>query len=487
MSQTPSNNLLCTSFLQNVRGAVSPECYQTWFKELSIDGVDGTIVRVSAPNRYVKHWLESHYKRELLRAVAVLMPDVREVQITVVNVARASNDTSSTIAKVLDNALPASLVPQTRNGSHSATPIRTPAPERRGEFKNQHPASASQSWLTFSPFSLNLRLESFLVGKCNRIAHAAAQSVAESPAVVYNPLVIHGGQGLGKSHLLQGIGHLLSERKPAMNVVYCSCEEFTNAYVTAVQSKRTDEFRLRFRSADALLMDDIHFLAGREKTQEEFLHTFDALRNNNKQVVLCSNCPPREIKKLNPSLVTRLQSGLVARMEAPEPAMRMEVLREKAKRRGMNLSPDVIEVLASQVDGSIRELEGVVCKVMALAAAESKTPDRELAILAMRELGYLRSGPLTLQDILAAVCQHYSLSADEIRSDKRHASLVHARHVGMYLSKQLTSQGVAEIGRFYGNRNHATVLHASRKISDDLKRDDNLKHEILVLRQVLGR
>jgi chromosomal replication initiator protein len=319
------------------------------------------------------------------------------------------------------------------------------------------------------------------------VAHAAAQSVSESPAVVYNPLLIHGAQGLGKSHLLQGIGQLLSERKPALNVLHCSCEEFTNAFISAVQAKRTDDFRQRFRSADALLVDDIQFLAGREKTQDEFLHTFDSLRNSGKQIILCANCPPREIKRLDPRLATRLQSGLLVKLEGPDMAMRTEVLREKAKRRGLHLSPAVVEILAAQVDGSIRELEGVICKVVALAASEAKTPDRELAIIAMRELGYLRSGPLTLLDILTAICQHFSFNADEIRSNKRHASLVHARHVGMYLSKHLTTQGVAEIGRFYGNRDHATVLHAARKIAELLKRDDPLKQQVHLLRQVLGR
>jgi chromosomal replication initiator protein len=481
-----SNDILCTSVLQNVRSTVSHECYNTWFKDLSIEGVEGHTVKIIAPNRYVKQWLESHYKRELLRAVAVLLPDVRELHVTVVNLARAS-DSAQPIAKVLDNAMPPGMQPQTRNGNGNANGSGLHAQNGRSATNGQGDASGSSSNLSFSPLSPKFRLESFLVGKCNRVAHAAAQSVAESPAIVYNPLYLHGTQGLGKTHLLHGIGHLLMERQPALNVTYCSCEEFTNAYVSAVQTRRLDAFRNRFRNCDALLVDDIQFLGGRDKTQEEFLHTFDCLRNMGKQIVVSSAMAPRDIKRLNPHLVTRLQSGLVARLDIPELSMRMEVLRDKAKIRGLNLAPDVAEVLASQIDGSIRELEGAVCKVMALAAAESRAPDRELAILAMRELGYLRSGPLTLQDILAAVSQRYNVSADEIRSNKRHASLVHVRHLGMFLSKQLTSQSVAEIGRFYGNRDHATVIHASRKLADLVKRDDNLKHEIQVLRQLLGR
>jgi len=332
-----------------------------------------------------------------------------------------------------------------------------------------------------------MRLETFLVGRCNRVAHAAAHSVAETPSAVYNPLFIHGAHGLGKTHLLQGIGHLLKERVPALNVGYFSCEEFTNLYVYAVQNKRLDTFRAEFRGYDALLIDDVQFLGGKDKTQDEFLHTFDALRHSGKQVVVSADTAPRDIKRLDQKLVTRLQSGLVAVLEKPEARLRAELLREKSRLRGLSLAPDVAEAMAAQIDSNVRELEGAVCKLMALAAAEAKAPDRELALIALRELGYIRSGPLTLADILAAVTQRFGMSADEIRSGKRHASLVHARHVGMYLSKALTSQSIAEIGRFYGNRDHATVLHATQKLADLLKRDENLRLEIQSLRQVLGR
>jgi chromosomal replication initiator protein len=204
-------------------------------------------------------------------------------------------------------------------------------------------------------------------------------------------------------------------------------------------------------------------------------------------VTICANAAPRDIKRLDLGLVTRFQSGLVARLDAPELEMRIAVTRDKAKVRGLTLAADVAEVLAAQITSNIRELEGAVCKLMALAAAERRAPDRELAITALRELGYLRSGPLGLPDILTAVSQRYNVSTDEIRSNKRHASLVRVRHMGMYLSKQLTSQSVAEIGRFYGNRDHATVLHATRKLSETLKRDESLREEVQALRQVLGR
>jgi chromosomal replication initiator protein len=460
---------LGSSILQRLRAAVSPECFQTWFKDLRMAAVDGSTVRLSAPNRYVKFWLESHYKKEVLAAVISAVPDATHVELVLQTVAPAT-DSSATLGSVLSS-------------------VSAPRPQS----PVVHEKPVLRETVRMVQLSPRMRLETFAVGKSNRIAHAAAQSVAESPGTVYNPLFLHGAHGLGKTHLMHGIGHLLTERVPPATIVYISCEEFTNAYVSAVQAKRLDAFRARFRNCDALLVDDVQFLGGRERTQEEFLHTFDSLRSVHKQIVLCADVAPRDIKRLDPKLVTRFQTGLVARIDRPDLTLRTDLLREKAEARGLSLAEDVAELLATHIDSNVRELEGAICKLMALAAAESTeegrkaAPNRELAILSLRELGYLRSGPLSLQDILDATGQRYSVSADDLRSGKRFAALVHARHIGMYLSKTLTSQSVADIGRFYGNRDHATVLHAARKISDLMKRDENVRHEVQTLRQVLGR
>lgn len=492
------------SILERVRGAVSPECYQTWFKDLSVREVAGGVARFAAPNRFVKQWLESHYRKELLRSAAAVRPEVHNVELLVAPLPAA--DGATALANVLADAVPAL--------ADAGTAQRLT--EDRG---------AGRDTLRLAPLSAKFRLESFVVGKSNRLAHVAAQSIVESPGRVYNPLFLHGVHGVGKTHLLQGIAHLLRERTPPLTVIYLSCEEFTNAYIWAVQNRRLDAFRARFRNCDVLLVDDVQFFAGREKTQEEFLHTFDVLRNANKQVVLCANAAPRDIKRLDPRLVTRFHSELVARLEAPEPALRVRLLCEKARARGADLAQDVAELLAAHIENNVRELEGAVCKLMALAAArhddslrsplappgtgaqtdarlvpsgppegtargEGRTlfkPDRELALVALRELGYLHSGPVALPDILEAASRHFGASADDVRSGKRHAALVHARHVAMYLSKLLTAKGLSDIGRFYGNRDHASVLHACRKIGELLKRDENLQHDIHALRQVLGR
>ena len=464
---------LATSILQHLRSKVSPECFQTWFKDLSVVSVDGDKLRLATANRYVKQWLENHYGNELLGAAKALLPEIKQVELSIANYAPAKEH-AILLGKALPSALPAGLRPKSSANDHN-------------RYAMNESASGGSQFAFFANLSLNLTFKTFVAGKCNRIAYTAAQTVVETPASAYNPLFLHGAQGLGKTHLLQGIGSVLHERNPDAPIAYISCEEFTNAYLTALQSKRLDSFRARYRSCHALLMDDVQFLAGRDKTQEEFLHTFDALRHAKKQIVLCANAAPRDIKRLNPQLASRFQSGLVARLDAPEPDMRVAILCAKANTRGLTLAKDVAEVLAAHIHSNIRELEGAVCKLMALAVAESRPPDRELAIVALRELGYLRSGPLHLQDILTSVSQHYSVTPDEIRSDKRHASLVRVRHISMYLSTQLCSHSLAEIGRFYGNRDHATVLHAVKKITGFIKADEVLKHELQALRQVLGR
>ncbi|HEY3320312.1 MAG TPA: chromosomal replication initiator protein DnaA [Planctomycetota bacterium] len=478
MSETTPE--LQTSLLQRLRSVVSAECFETWFRELTLRSIEGQNVCLLAPNRHVKAWIDAHYKQELLRAALEIFPGVTGVQITV---APTAADSAVTLGSVLERALPAMQPREVlSNGAlqHSDRPRDT---------------------VRLTALSPKWRLEQFVVGKSNRVPYSAAQTVVESPGTVFNPLWLHGTHGIGKTHLLHGIAHGLTERK--LNVLHISCEEFANAYISAIQNKRVDIFRARFRSCDALLVDDVQFLSGRDRTQEEFLHTFDSLSNAHKQIVLCANAIPREIPKLDQKLATRFQHGLVAHLSPPDEMLRMAVLKHKAEARGLTLSEEVAQLFATHINGSVPQLEGALCKLIALAAAESVTPqhadvsvaakhdgksflDRRLAIVALRELGYLRSGPVTLQDILEAVSKHYGISIDDIRSAKRYAPLMRPRHVGMYLSRELTEQGVAEIGRFYGNRDHATVLFAWRKILDQRSRDENLDRDIKTLRQLLG-
>jgi len=511
------------SILERLRTTVSPECFQTWFRNLGVrEARDGTVC-MTVPNRFVRQWLEKHYRKELLQAAQAALPQVQKVELTVASL--PVDEPAVALGTILVEGVQPEFAALNRQRPHSAN-------DGGGHREIASPF----------PLSPKFRLENFVVGPANRLAFAGAQSVAESPGEIYNPLFLHGAHGLGKTHLLQGLAHLLQEHNPPLKVIYISCEEFTNAYVSAVQSKRLDAFRARFRTCDALLVDDVQFLAGRERTQEEFLHTFDALRQARKQIVVSADAAPRDIKGLDPKLVTRFQSELVARLDTPALALRVQLLRQAAQAREFPLTQDVAELIATHVNNNVRELEGAICKLKALSLAHSvdsirsplalsddrerrlpsQTPSatasspalpenlgpnslhppegmargegrtssdhcRQLALIALRELGYLRSGPVMPSDILEAVSEHYEVRPDDVRSGKRHAGLVQARHVGMYLAKHLTAQSLSDIGRFFGNRNHATVLHGCNKISEWLKRDERLQHDVQMLKQVLGR
>ncbi|MBI3828431.1 MAG: chromosomal replication initiator protein DnaA, partial [Planctomycetes bacterium] len=399
---------------------------------------------------------ERYYKSEILAAAQALQPETHTVELSVA-AQKKTPEPVRKISQVLDDTLPASV---------HAKPQAPRFEEHRPSHHN--------------------RLDTFVVGN-NRLPFAACQTIVDAPASVYNPLVIHGDHGLGKSHLLQAVAHQLHERRPGQRVRFVSCEEFANTYLRALQDRKLDTFRADYRSCQALIVDDVQFLSGKEKTQEEFLHTFDVLRNQGRQIVLSSIAHPRDIKDLVPRLAERFVSGLVARLTPPDFTSRVDMLLSKAQSRRLNISREIAEVLAARVERSVRELEGAVCKLAALAAAELRAPDREMALLALRELGYLREGPLSLEEVLEAVLQRTNQDADEIRSSKRHASLVRTRHIAMYLAKHLTTHSLSEIGRYFGNRDHSTVLHAERKVSNDAKQDENLRLELQALRRILGR
>lgn len=462
-----------TSLLEQVQATVSRESYDTWFRRLSFLDWNGACLRLSAPNRYVKEWIESHYQNELLSAARSIAPETVSTEICLVPTPLTGGLGLSASAEHVDPVEHAVPAPMPSSPGRPAGDSALGRDSREGA-ENHRPALA-------------YRIDSFVVGSCNRLAHAACQTVVESPALAYNPLVIHGDHGLGKTHLLQSVAHALQARSPGQRVRVLSCEEFGNGFVYALQTRKIDAFRGEFRKCHALLVDDLQFLGGKEKTQDEFLHTIDHLRHMGRQLVFSCHVHPREIKHLNPRITERLQSGLVTRLAPPTFETRVELLRIKARQRALLLPAALAEILALRVERSVRELEGVICKLAALCATERQAPDKELALLALRELGYLREGPLALEEILEAVVQRYNQDADEIRSARRHAGLVRARHLSMYLAKQLTSFSLGEIGRFFGNRDHSTVLQAVRKVTGQIKLDEALRAEVQALRRILGR
>lgn len=312
----------------------------------------------------------------------------------------------------------------------------------------------------------------FVTGPCNRLAHAAATAVSDDPGQAYNPLFVYGAVGLGKTHLLQAICHVIRERNPRSRVSYISCETFINHFMQAVEQGALHQLRYRYRHVDGLVIDDIQFLAERERSQEEFFHTFNALHQSQRQIILSADCSPSEIPSLEERLVSRFNSGLVALLDRPCLETRMAIVQKKAKLRCIEVPEEVIRLIATRVHTNIRELEGALIKLDAL----SQTTDGKITLsLAHKALGPEPSRPVPIPVILEAVAKRFDTRVSELQSKKRSKAVTHPRHICMYLARNLTSQSLEQIGGYFGGRDHTTVLHASRAIAQQLKTDSDLQ------------
>jgi chromosomal replication initiator protein len=308
--------------------------------------------------------------------------------------------------------------------------------------------------------------DDFVIGASNRFAHAAANAVAEQPAKSYNPLFVYGGAGLGKTHLLHAIGHYVRKLYPRLNVRYVTTEQFTNEFINAIRDDSTTSFQRLYRMTDVLLVDDVQFLQSKERTQEEFFHTFNALHNAEKQIVLSSDRPPKQIGQLEERLRSRFEWGLITDIQPPDLETRIAILRKKAESDRLGVSDAVLEVIGEKVSSNIRELEGALIRVSAFASLQRLPADVEMAEFVLKDLfpdG--RDRIISVQDIIDEVAQYFSITAEELCSASRSRQLVNARQIAMYLTRELTDLSLPRIGRAFGNRDHSTVMHATQKIA----------------------
>jgi chromosomal replication initiator protein len=324
--------------------------------------------------------------------------------------------------------------------------------------------------------SLNLKyqFQNFVVGTCNEFAHAAALAVAEAPGKTYNPMYIYGGVGLGKTHLMIAAGHAIKEQNRHLKVVYTSAEKFMNELIAAIRFDKTQNFRDKYRSIDVLLMDDVQFMAGKERTQEEFFHTFNALYNEQKQIVITSDCPPREIPTLEERLHSRFEWGLIADIEPPDLETKVAILKKKAEAEGIALPDDIAFFIAGKIKNNIRELEGSLVRLIAISSLRGLPLSKMLAQDAMRNIvGGDQPENLTIEKIARIVAEHYKLSVEEIKSKNNSRQIAVPRQVAMYLCKRLTKHSFPEIGREFGGKHHTTVMHSVEKIGALIKEDKN--------------
>jgi chromosomal replication initiator protein len=340
--------------------------------------------------------------------------------------------------------------------------------------------SHSEAPLTKSDTSSRLNSKytfaSFVIGKCNRFAHAAALAVTESPGHSYNPLLIHGDAGLGKTHLLQAVGHAALTKN--LQVLYVSAEQFTHEFIDAIRQRKASEFRNRFRNVDMLLIDDIQFISGKEQTEESFFHTFNDLHNENRQVVITSNLPPNSLGKLDARLKSRFEWGLVVSIQSPDFETRLAILQAKVEQKGLPFLAEVLEYIAHQAKQNIRELEGYLNRVIAFAKLTRMPPTLALASEALSDIGNKKPKPArnTPSMVIETVAKSFQLSPQDIKSRKRDKETALARQVAMYLLRESGNYSLAQIGKELGNRDHSTVLHACEKIARALKDNISLKN-----------
>ena len=331
--------------------------------------------------------------------------------------------------------------------------------------------------------------DTFVRGNGNQLAHAAALAVAESPATAYNPLFIYGGVGLGKTHLMHAIGHFIIEQNPSRKVIYTSSEKFTNELINAIKDDRNEEFRNKYRNIDVLLIDDIQFIGGKERTQEEFFHTFNALYEASKQIVLSSDKPPKEILTLEERLRSRFEWGLIADIQAPDIETRIAILRKKSQQERYDIPDEVLSYIAENIESNIRELEGALNRVIAYASLTGSPITLDLAQNCLKQLlaGISRAN-INHNTIMKVVSRYYDISPDQLVTKKRSRDISHPRQVAMYLCRELTDMSLPKIGQVFGGRDHTTVMHACEKIQDSIDNNNDLRRTIMELkRNITGK
>lgn len=330
----------------------------------------------------------------------------------------------------------------------------------------QHHASQLNQKYTF---------DTFVVGNSNRLAHAASLAVAEAPAKAYNPLFIYGGVGLGKTHLMHAIGHYILSQNPKLKVSYVSSEKFTNELINSIRDDKNEEFRNRYRTIDVLLIDDIQFIAGKERTQEEFFHTFNTLYESNKQIVISSDRPPKEIPTLEGRLQSRFEWGLLADMQAPDFETRIAILKKKAQLERLDIPTEIMSFIASKIESNIRELEGSLNRIVAYSSLTNKPIGLDLAEEALKDILQAKTRLITPERIQEIVSKYFNIKKEDFKSQKRTRNIAYPRQIAMYLCREMTDMSLPKIGDEYGGRDHTTVLHACEKIRQEIENNSNLR------------
>ena len=432
--------------LNTLKSEVSAHTYNTWFKPLHCKTIEQNKFLIEVPNNYYKEKIQKEYSN-------ILLNKLREV---------TSNDQVQ-LSFILSEA-----------GITEVQKLPTPIEPKEIVAKKDGFLNPKYTF------------ESFVVGNGNQFAHAACLSVSQNPGKVYNPLFLYGGVGLGKTHLLSAIGNEIHQSNPRLKVIYRSSEQFMNDLINSLKFGKMEEFRSRYRSmCDVLLLDDIHFFSGKERTQEEFFHTFNALYQDGKQIVLSSDRMPAEIPELDERLRSRFQAGLFCDIQKPDIETRVAILRKKADQQGIEISNDVLFVVAEEVDSNIRVLEGCLTKLMAIASLSKRPIDMSLA---KEVVGSVSSAgkQISTDDILKAVSSFFHLKTSDLKSSRKHKVVAQPRQIAMYLARKLTAHSFPELGERFGGKDHTTIMHGFTKIQKELETNAQLRSTILAIEKNLA-
>jgi chromosomal replication initiator protein len=444
--------------LEALRTTIRREQFETWFRRTALIELDQSRACLAVHNAFARDWLLDYYREALAEAFERTLGSPRAIEIRVDP----------------ERAAPGLRSPAPPEPPPVLAPARPVEPEPPGQAALT--VDGPGRLLCASDVTLNpyYRFDNFVVGPCNRFAHAACVGVSEQPGKTYNPLFIHGSSGLGKTHLMQSLCHAVLEREPRARILYLSCETFVNHFISALEHGDLADFREKYRNVHVLVVDDIHLLANKERTQEEFFHTFNTLYNAGAQLVLSSDSPPVEIPTLQDRLVSRFSWGLVTLLETPCYETRVAILKRKSRERGRELPDEIARFLAERIETNVRELEGAVNKLLGFASLSGQELSLQLVRQCLRELFTQTRGQPTIDDIMRLVTARFGVKLSDLQSRRRTSAVVLPRQVGMFLARRITRMSLEEIGHFFGGRDHSTVLYGIDKVAQLTRQDGEL-------------
>lgn len=468
--------------ISTLESKLKPQNFDLWFRPITCTAIDDHRITLVVPNRFIRDWFENHY-------LAIVLEEIRNQTQRDYQVSWQVHDTGDWPPEKVSRSSLASQEnladPVNPQGSNSNSSLEEAAqhPLDTVEMACQVPSAREYPEL-LSKYTF----ETFVVGPSNQLAEAAARAVAENPAGKYNPLFIYGGVGLGKTHLLHGIGHQIHKLHPSWRIVYLKTETFMNEYINLVRNNRIEEFRAKYREEpDILLMDDIQYLGGKERTQDEFFHTFNALFESHRQIVVTADKYPHEIPDLEERIRSRFQWGLIADIQPPELETRMAILAKKAEYDKIDLPNDVAYYLASHIKSNVRELEGLLIRVAAFASLQQRPITVEFAQETLKNFLSQAASTLTVETVQKEVASYFNIKVADLKSPKRHQSVARPRQIAMYLARKLCKASYPDLGQRFGGKDHTTVLSACRKIESMIQDDIKVRHIIQELERHLSQ